>query len=78
MALFDDLLGYANTIGGSTYGERLLYGRGGKPTPAPNAPAPAPEPRGGFTDWLDRNKPLLWLGIALLGGLLIVSVVRRR
>lgn len=87
MALFDDLLDTANKVGSSSLGERVIYGKSGATNlalarsgglPASNAPKPAPEPgMGGFVDFLSRNKPILWGGVAILGLLLVFSIYRR-
>lgn len=87
MALFDDLLNTANKVGGSALGERVIYGKSGAQNlalaragglPGSNAPQPAPEPSGvGFMDFLSANKAFLWIGVALLGGLLLFSISRR-
>lgn len=85
MALFDDLLNTANKVGGSALGERVLYGKDAAAGIAlaraggGNAPQPAPEPAksGGFLDFLSNNKMYLWIGVAILGALLVFSVSRR-
>ena len=87
MPLFDDLLDTANKVGSSSLGERVIYGKGGATDLAlaraggkstSNAPKPAPEPGGkSVLDFLSANKMFLWIGVAILGALLVFSISRR-